>query len=143
MWSFQQSHLRSYLSLFYTRVHIRTTTQAYASTYTYTLRGCCRPPGQLKHVLEEHARFAPVGNIYNEIVVDTSSVVAQLPASVDGFFYMRGGEKDGARTAHAAFLRAYGLGDGKQTGRAMPLLQLDFANQEAPFSLDPEWAAAR
>ena len=102
-----------------------------------------RPPSKLREVLAEHARFAPVGNIYNEMVVATESVVAGLPQTVEGFFYLRGGPQDDARNAHRDFLRAYGLGDGKETGRSVPLLQLDFTAQDAPFSVDPQWASGR
>ena len=68
------------------------------------------------------------------MVVDTRSVVAGLPGSIEGFFYQRGGDQGAAREAHANFLREYGL-SGDEAGRTVPLLQLDFGAQDAPFSL--------
>ena len=92
------------------------------------------PPTQLKRVVADHLRFAPMGNIYNEIVVNTASVVDQLPGSVAAFFYPKGADSNGVREYHRNFLNTYGL-TGRETGRAVPLLELDFANQDAVFAL--------
>ena len=81
-----------------------------------------------------------MGNIYNEMVVNTQSVVEGLPHSIEGFFYQKNGERDAVREHHANFLRAYHLGSGKEDGRTVPLLMLDFGNLDAPFSLDEEFA---
>lgn len=97
-----------------------------------------RPPSQLREVLSEHRNFAAFGNIYNEVVVDTASVVAGLPSTVEAFFYLRGGDRGAAQSAHANFLSQYGLGDGRQHGRSVPLLMLDFGNLDSPFSMD-DW----
>ena len=91
-------------------------------------------------LFRRRAPFVPLGNIYNEVVVQTASVVRQLPWSIEAFFYLRGGAVDDVRAFHANFLSAYGLGAGGEVGRSVPLLQLDFGRQEAPFSLDPEFS---
>ena len=45
--------------------------------------------------------------------------------SAAGFFYVKGGDAGTARTAHAAFLAAHQL-SGRDIGRSVPLLELDF-----------------
>jgi len=61
----------------------------------------------------------------NEIVVNTASVTAGLPGSIEAFFMIRGcpeDERDKVVNAHNAFLRAYPhLPEEKRP----PLLQLD------------------
>ena len=80
------------------------------------------------------------GNVYNEIVVDTASVVGGLPHSVEAFFYVKGGDSGAVRNHHANFLRTYNLGSGRDVGSNVPLVQLDFGSPEAPFTLDSEFA---
>ena len=87
-----------------------------------------RPPSQLKQVLEDHLAWAPLTNTYNEVVVDTASVVAGLPHTISAFFYrVSSGEeqREEVRKAHAAFLAAYDLGDGGTVRAPVPLLELD------------------
>ena len=99
-----------------------------------------RPPSQLDAVLREHLQWASLSNGYNEIVVDTASVVAGLPASVDAFFFLSSTAEDQRqeiRRAHEDFLGMYGLGDGGggQRGQLsrVPLLELDLGGSDRPL----------
>ena len=84
---------------------------------------CSYPPSQLNTALQRHRDRGALKN--NEIVVNTASVTAGLPGSIEAFFMIRGGpedERDKVVNAHNAFLRAYPhLPEEKRP----PLLQLD------------------
>ena len=80
-----------------------------------------------------HVR-AGQGTSNNEIVLDTRSLVANLPKMVLAFFYRsksshESGEAD-VRRYRAAFLEAYGL-----SGRKAPLVHLDLGLATGVFSL--------
>ena len=97
-----------------------------------------RPPSELAQVLREHLRDAPMTNMYNEVVVDTASVVGGLPHSVAAFFYRTSSgeeQREEVKRAHASFLREYGLGDGGVHGKAVPLLELDLGGSDRPLRL--------
>ena len=98
-----------------------------------------RPPTELRQVLREHLASAPLANSYNEIVVDTASVVAGLPHTISGFFYRSSSgeeQREEVRKAHAAFLEAYGLGDGGSRSAPVPLLELDLdGRSDRPLKL--------
>ena len=89
----------------------------------------------LRTVISEYLLHAPSTGLYNEMVINVDSVVKQLPTSIDGFFFLRGGEEQEVREAHADFLRRYPeLGDGRQAGRTIPLLEVDLSANR-PFRL--------
>ena len=88
-----------------------------------------RPPVYLEQVMREHMANAAARNGYNEMVIDTDSVVSRLPRSIDAFFFLRGGEEGEARTAHAEFLTVY-----PDAASSVPLVEFDFY-AEAPFRL--------
>ena len=106
-------------------------------------------PEDLGALLEAHAQhgsvFEGAGKFkgYNEIIVDSKYRDANLPHSVEAFFYTdtcRGqavlnrhcSGRDAARKIHAAFLAKYGL-----DAAAAPLLKLTPKNWDRPFEVDP------
>lgn len=73
---------------------------------------------------------------YNEAIVSAEKINAALPAAVEAFFVLdegqaRNGDGVGVNVgqAHRNFLQKYGL-----TAEQVPLLKLEPANWEAPFS---------
>lgn len=105
-------------------------------------------PEDLGPLLEAHAQhgsvFEGAGKFkgYNEVIIDAKYRDAQLPHSVEAFFYTdtcRGqavlnrhcSGRDAARKIHAAFLAKYGL-----DAAAAPLLKLTPKNWDRPFEVD-------
>ena len=64
-----------------------------------------------------------------QIVVDASTLVAQMPSSIEGFFFIS--DSNGASRIHTQFLQHYGLS--KEYGPV--LVQLDLSSPDMPFSL--------
>lgn len=99
---------------------------------------CSYPPTQLRHALEAYTRRGAVKN--NEIVVATSSVVQQLPTSIEGFFLIRDApesEKRRVVDAHDKFCRLYRLEEANRP----PILELSLHDGgSAPFT---PWAGER
>ena len=97
---------------------------------------CSFPPDQLCDcILRHEGGFGRDNN--NEIVIDTSSVLADPANMIIGFF--QGGMHDDAVVdAYEGFLRRYGL----DRGTAAPLLRLDLeaGSSDGPFTLDESLA---
>ena len=93
---------------------------------------CSYPPSQLEDALDAHIRRGGENN--NEIVVATSSVVANLPSAIMAFFFLKEGpamERERVVGLHRAFLREYP----RLPARLRPpLLELDLlTGGRAPF----------
>ena len=78
------------------------------------MSGCSYPPTDLKGALEanEWTRRNQDRNSWNELVIDLRSVVARLPAIVEGFFCPAGAtsaERDKTRRWRSSFLEEYGM----------------------------------
>ena len=83
---------------------------------------CSFPPDQLRDALQAQ-QWRGDGMEHNEVVIDTRSVMAQLPGAVQAFFYLTGSTSDDvnlARGVQGGFLREYGL-----SPERVPLLRLD------------------
>ena len=97
---------------------------------------CAWPRTNLSAML--HIQEEVTKGVYNELVLDSATWVANLPHSVEAVFYPKGCSKateDRARTAHAAFVKHFGT--------ETPLLVLDVSNWEAPFSVAAPEGRAR
>lgn len=102
-------------------------------------------PEHMAKLLELHEKFGePYGDPgyhsgYNEAIVDGWSWNANLPNTIEAFFYLEGsgveetsdhgrGQAGYARDAHERFLQEYGL-----TEMEVPLLRFDPSRWDAPF----------
>ena len=68
-----------------------------------------------------------------QVILDAATCEANLPASVEAFFFMKGTgsqlEEVFARKLHRAFNNKYGL----EGNSEVPLLQMDLTHLDAPF----------
>ena len=79
---------------------------------------CAWPPSMLRDAMESQlARGRPSGT-HNEIVIDTRSIVANLPGAILGFFFES--SSGTAVEMRRAFLTAYGL-----SADQVPLVQVN------------------
>lgn len=105
-------------------------------------------PEDLGQLLEAHAQFGDkydgLGKFtgYNEVILDAKYKEAQLPHSIEAFFYSHGCEgqmvlnrqctgRDEAQKIRSAFLAKFGL-----DAAAVPLLKLTPTSWERPFEYD-------
>lgn len=85
---------------------------------------CSFPPTQLKEALLAQQSRDSYKNRNNEMVLDTRSVVAGMPNSIDGFFYLstKPGGAEYMRGVQRKFAATYGL----SAERTPPLMELEF-----------------
>jgi hypothetical protein len=89
---------------------------------------CAWPPANLSSML--HIQEDIQKDIYNELVLDSKTWVANLPHSIEAVFYPKGCSQvteDRARAAHAALVQHFKI--------ETPLLILDTSNWETPFAI--------
>ena len=89
---------------------------------------CAWPPANLSSML--HIQEGVSKDIYNELVLDSNTWVANLPHSIEAVFYPKGcsqATEDRARAAHAALVQRYKT--------ETPLFVLDVSNWQAPFAV--------
>lgn len=65
---------------------------------------------------------------YNEIVLDKRAWIDRQPHATEALFYPVGGDADGARSVHRAFLKHYGV-----NARQVPLVRINLDRIGAPF----------
>ena len=97
---------------------------------------CSFPPTHLKEALQAQEGRIDFRMRNNELVVDLSSVSANLPSAIEGFFYFPGSgaaERAKAAEARQAFLGMYGLTEAD--GPPLLLVDLSDGGGDAPFSL--------
>ena len=113
---------------------------------------CAWHPADLKYMLDQReeirakevkpfGKFWDDNKFYNELVFDAAHFTEQLPASIEGLFFLAGGDcsditdgpkcEDYARGAHENMKRHFGL-----TDEQFPLLRLDPNDWDTPFTID-------
>jgi len=103
---------------------------ARSRTGDYWCDGRPHTPGQLADVLKDRRHQGT----YNEVILDSAMIDANLPQVVEAFFYLLGanaGAAARARMAHQAFMAAY-----PNHPKPPPLLQIDPQNLREPFTPD-------
>jgi len=102
--------------------------------HTYS---CSFPPEQLKEALQAQEESAHMLNRNNEIVVDTKTVAANLPGSIQGFFFtasdptMEAKAQADTGDVRRVFLQQFELSEAD----GPPLLKLDVNNADGPFTI--------